>query len=396
MKKSTFITMLSAALLVSCNTGAYKQNTDSGEADVFSKIYSADNLKTQLFNINNNVDNTVVGKSGTTLFIPKNCFTDSLGKAVSGNIEIELKEALRPEDWVMGNLATVFDGKPLESGGMVYLDAKSLGKKLVIAPGKSVAVEVPAENFLKNMSLFKGTPTGNGVKWSDPVALPGQKKQEAENQFEILKRERATNVRYSVDGLENGEDAPQEVQDEIGRICWSGNGLKITKDSTLQIDGYTVHFYKRTDLKDVEETMIQKGWNSFAEDSQTSYIFSMKKLGWANIDRLNEDPRTEEVNLVTSVTNRNDFKFVFISLITQNMYLPGYQKKDGNFGFSHNDDEAQMLPVGETATILATAYKDGQPYFALHKIKIKKDQQVALNLRKTTKSDLQEKLVKSL
>lgn len=232
------------------------------------------------------------------------------------------------------------------------------------------------------------------MKWADPVALPDREQMESE--IEVLKHERTTNVRYSVDGFDDTKNAPQEVHDEVGRICWSGDGLKITKDSTLKIKGYTVRFYKDTDLKDIDETTVSKGQNSFAEDSQTSYIFSMKKLGWANIDRLNDDPRTEEVNLVTSVTNKNDFKFVFISLITKNMYLPGYQKKDGNFGFSHGDDEAQMLPVGETATILATAYKDGQPYFALQQIKIRKNQQITLNLLKTTKNALKEKLVRAL
>lgn len=102
MKKSTFITILSVALIASCST-TDKQTADTGKTEVFSKIYSADNLKTQSFNIDNSVDHTIVGKAGTTLFIPKNCFTDSLGKPVSGNVVIELKEALRPEDWVMGN-----------------------------------------------------------------------------------------------------------------------------------------------------------------------------------------------------------------------------------------------------------------------------------------------------
>lgn len=394
MKKSTFTFLLCTVLLAACSND--KKNSGNEKSDVFKEIYSADNIKAQLFNIDNSSDNTITGQSGTKVFIPKDCFVEGSGKTVSGNIQIELKEALHPIDWVMGNLTTIYDGKPLESGGMIYLDAKAQGKGLAINSNKSIKVEVPTENFLDNMSLFKGTITKNGVKWSDPVMIPGQTKTEDVAEIETLKRNKTTNVRYSVEGFIDASDAPQEVHDEVGRICWSGNGLKITKDSTLKIEGHVVHFYKNTDLVNTEEIKIQKGVNTFVEDDATSYIFSIKKLGWANIDRLMEDPRTEEVNLITSISNNTDFKLVYVSLITQKMYLPGYQKKDGTYCFSHDDNETQMLPLGETATILATAYKDGKPYFALQQIKIKKDQTIAFDLKETTKNNLKEKLLKAL
>jgi hypothetical protein len=142
--------------------------------------------------------------------------------------------------------------------------------------------------------------------------------------------------------------------------------------------------------------MNTKGENSFAEDRKTNYIFSIKKLGWANIDRLLEDPRTKEVELITSVENEKEFKFIYVTMITQKMYLPGYQKKDETFCFSHNDEEKQQLPVGETATILATAYKNDKPYFAIKKITITDKQTVAFKLEETTteklKAEMKEKI----
>jgi len=70
------------------------------------------------------------------------------------------------------------------------------------------------------------------------------------------------------------------------------------------------------------------------------------------------------------------------------MYIPGYQKKDNTFCFSHGDEEKQELPVGESATILATAYKNDRPYFAIKKIKIEKKLNVTFKLIETTKDKL--------
>jgi hypothetical protein len=108
------------------------------------------------------------------------------------------------------------------------------------------------------------------------------------------------------------------------------------------------------------------------------------------------DPRTKEVKLITLVNNESEFKFIYVSLITQKMYLPGYQKKDGTFCFSHNDEEKQQLPVGETATILATAYVDGKPYFAIEKITIKEKQTVSFNLIATTQEKLKLELAEKI
>jgi hypothetical protein len=78
------------------------------------------------------------------------------------------------------------------------------------------------------------------------------------------------------------------------------------------------------------------------------------------------------------------------------MYLPGYQKKDNTFCFSHNDEEPQELPVGETASIIATAYKDDKVYFAIQKITIAEKQTVTIKLMETTvetlKAALKEKI----
>lgn len=393
--KYIFLTLAAIFIIASCNPD--KVNTDiENPLGVVTELYSDDNIDGQSFTVNNNIDNIITGINGTIVRIYKNTFVDEAGNIVKGNVEVILKEAFSPLDRVLGNLITTFENKPLETGGMIFIDAISGAKQLSIAADKSILIKMPTDSALVNMSVFEGQKDSTGIKWNSPIALqpPGVKDSMGGLSFAF---EKTTNIRYRVDGFDDAEQAPQFVQDEVGRIAWEGDGLKILKDSTFKIKEYTVRFVKQKKFDTWSETFEpEKGINSFETDYQTNYIFSVKKLGWANIDRLLEDPRTTEVEFITSVENQSDFKYVYVTLITQKMYLPGYQKKDNTYSFSHGDDEKQQLPVGESATILATAYKNDKPYFAIKKIKIDKKQTVSFKLVETTKNKLKEDLQKQI
>jgi hypothetical protein len=376
-------------LITSCN------RNKGNKTDVFTKVYSADNLTTQTFSIDASIDNIITGTNGTKIRIPKNSFVDSTEQPISGTVEIQIKEALTKQEMVLANLTTTFNGKPLETGGMIFVDALSKGESLLLAENKSIQVALPTDSTLNGMSLFSGILDSSGMNWANPTALNKPNVDSSGISMDLF--EKTTNVMYSVDGFDNAKDYPDSINSEVGRIAWQGDGLKITKDSTSKIGNYIVHFYKQNRLQKWNEVFtVEKGTNSFNEDKNAHYIFALKKLGWANIDRLLKDPRTKEVELITSIENQGDFKFVYVTLVTQKMYLPGYQKKDNTFCFSHNDDEAQQLPVGETATIIATAYKNDKPYLAIQQITIKDKQSITFKLIETTveklKADLQEKI----
>lgn len=389
MRKIITALFITTVFIASC------KNDNSNAGDIFTKIYSADSLIPQSFTINANIDNIITGSNGTKIRIYKNSFVDNAGNLITGRVEIRLKEALTKKEMVLGNLTTTYNGKPLETGGMIFIDAIANNKSLLLSQNKSIEVALPADSILQGMSVFSGQQDSAGITWSNPVALANFAGDSSSNQMFLF--EKNTNVGFTIDGFEEAKNFPNDVISEISRIAWEGDGLKITKDSVLTIGKYTVRFYKMDRLQKWSNNPYgEKGINSFREDENAHYIFSMKKLGWANIDRLLEDPRTKEVELVTTIENESDFKFVYVTLVTQKMYLPGYQKKDNTFCFSHSDDEPQQLPVGESATIIATAYKNNKPYFAIQKITIQEKQAVKCKLVETTveklKADLQEKI----
>jgi hypothetical protein len=261
------------------------------------------------------------------------------------------------------------------------------------------------------MQLFEGVQDSTGINWKNPVPIdqPKPKDQEIPQDNKGGGRafffEGGSNVGIIMQDDRTNKDLPDGVYDKVAQIAWGGEGLELEKDSVIKIDGYAVRLMKMdTNMRarwpgfSSTSTTPTKGTNTFTEDTKTNYIFSIKKLGWANIDRLYSDPRTKEVEFVTSIENQSEFENVYVSLIVSNqkMHIPGYQKKDNTFSFTHGDYEKPSLPVGETATILATAYKNDKPYFAIQKIKIKDKQNISFQLTETTmeklKTELKEKI----
>jgi len=144
----------------------------------------------------------------------------------------------------------------------------------------------------------------------------------------------------------------------------------------------------------LSELMNVGNVNEFKEDPNTSYLFTLNDIGWANIDRLFKDPRTEEVELFTSVDNEGDYDFVYSTLMLKNesMYLPGYQMEDNTYGFTHYDTEKPTLPIGAEAIVFCTAYKDGVPHYDYKKFDIQKEQKINLKLKPSEMDDMKSEL----
>ena len=362
----------------------------------YNRTYNERNINTQLFYIDNSIDNIVKGQNGTKLIIPKNSFQSINDSLDQKNIRIELKEITQKSDFVIGNFSTITENREfLETGGMIYLQAYSNGEELILKNGSSIKVAIPTDSLLNGMSIFEGERNSNGqMIWNNPIQIG----QGEDSIPQILEFEKSHNIRYTVEPF--GGDStryPQKVMSEVGRIAWRGTGLKISKDSTLIIGGHIVNFIKQDTLTKWSQVFeVEKGNNNYLSDQNINYIFELKNLGWANIDRLLKDLRTTDVKLIVSIPEENKFNYVFTNLITERMYLPGYQKKDNTFSFTHGDFETTKLPVGENAMIIATAYKGGEVYFGFEKFEISKVNNVDVQLKKVNENEIKEILEKEI
>ena len=380
--------------------------TPTDHLAVVDKVYSVGQLPASTFAIDNSRDTTLTGPSGTVLHIPANVFVDNMGAAVT-EVELELKEVLDPLDMVLGNMTTTSGGDLLQTGGMLWLGATSNGTPVSLANDKHINVAIPCDSVRAGMMRYAGQEKEGGIDWVAPEVLVADSvnkpsDERIEFMLDSIHQMKVTNVRYNVDGSTK-KDYPEEIDNYIGRISWAGNGLKLTKDSSFTYMGHTVNFFKRGDLRwnalvgyTYEETRaLEKGTNYYIEDPNTHYLFDVKELGWANIDRLYQDPRTQEVEFVTNIGDADDYPSLYVTLLIKDagMYLPGYRMKNGAFCFSHGDEEPMQLPVGAEVIVMATAYKDDVPHFAFTKVVLQPRTQVRLDPIATTmdklKSDLQ-------
>jgi len=125
----------------------------------------------QTFTVQASTGASLQGEKGTRVFIGSNAFKDQNGQLVSGQVTVELIEALDVSDMLWLNKQTVgLDNgvpKPLVSGGQIYLNATQAGQQLALVPGRT-NVSIPAANPDPAMELFSGTVDADGTILWDP------------------------------------------------------------------------------------------------------------------------------------------------------------------------------------------------------------------------------------
>ena len=79
--------------------------------------------ETQIFTINANEDQEIVGANGVKVVIPQNVFKTDAGETVNGMVDIRLKEVLTKSEMVLSNKPSEADGVLLETVGTFLLEA---------------------------------------------------------------------------------------------------------------------------------------------------------------------------------------------------------------------------------------------------------------------------------
>jgi hypothetical protein len=334
------------------------------ENKIVTELFHTSQLKQQTFTANAQKAFSIKGEKGTVLIVPKNCFVDEQGQPVKGNIELQLTEAYTMADFIIGNLTTLHNGKPLESGGMLCFTANQNGKELQLKSGASIQVSSPNFKKQKNMSLFEGVVANNNINWINPVPIVPIKVMDSA-------------IEWDKSENKSVEIAPIEMLQE-NKLTGPGEGAVIIQDNPLPA-------YKSI-----------KGFNSFRVDPNIAptFNFSVKKMGWANIDRLYSDRRSKPVNITTRIAS-DSFRDVYITMaIPQlNMFIPGYKKADNTYGFSHTDAEQQVLPIGQKVFIIATAYQRNQYYFCIRDYKIQEQGKLILNMEASGTEAVKKKII---
>ena len=128
-------------------------------------------LKAQTFWLYSNRDTVITTKGGIVLSIPAQSFIQN-NHAADGTVELTIKEALDPASIIKAGLSTRSGDRPLETGGMFFLDARKSGQTLTIDPKHAIYAEIPTDSIKSGMQLFSGKRLTNGtIDWINPKPL---------------------------------------------------------------------------------------------------------------------------------------------------------------------------------------------------------------------------------
>lgn len=155
MKKPLFVIGLLIAIIYACNHGDR----------TIHKLLSPGKLPAQTFVIDITRDTVLRTQKGALIRIPKGAL-----KADNNTVKLEVKEAYSMADMVKSGLTTTSNGKPLRSGGMIYINPVGDSKVTITQP---ISIATPTAFLDSNMQLFKGDVQGDStINWTDPSPLP--------------------------------------------------------------------------------------------------------------------------------------------------------------------------------------------------------------------------------
>lgn len=467
----------------------------------FAPVVVPEEMKQQ-YTVNPKATQVVVGEGGTMLLIPGNAFTGKNGNAVNGKVKLELVEALTPQDLLAMNMGTMADAGMLETGGTIYVGAKSeTGEELVLADGKTIEVEIPAANKKPGMQLWEGKQNADGsVTWEKPepikealtavpvesladsagVAQEEEQKPEArivvgvapagaieqmvwwdwQNQRPLFVTASGTNdsafrmsgdsvfipgfgaaaqsevvagmngnrfdvVNFADKKFENTNIATAEFRsrlpyirqscdpriahcyaDHPGRALWKSDAEaadSLEKSGCPLADVFRVFANLKQEKVDPQDPNTIAALDAAREKAVANYSkrvrewqalsapykFGMKSLGWANIDRLYGSGKPIVLNAHLEGISAQVQPTVSLLIPGRGIYLPGYKRPNGDYSFTHGENEQAMdYPQGEKAYILAKTGSGNDMMIALQEIVFGGDAVETVTLKRGTQQQL--------
>ena len=125
------------------------------------RLFSDEVLAKQEFNINPEIDTILTTLHGSAIRIAAGSFN-------SGDpVKIVIKEAFTPAEILAAGLTTESHGRPLRSGGMIYINAASNDQPVELI--KPIKVSIPNPYYDSTMKIYKGVETDSSINWVEPT-----------------------------------------------------------------------------------------------------------------------------------------------------------------------------------------------------------------------------------
>jgi hypothetical protein len=410
---------------------------EKGKRYKVENLYSELELPKKTHEFVSGADAVFVNPKGTVLRVPAHAF-DVPDKAA---IQITVKEAYSYSDCVRANLTTTSNGKRLQTGGMVHIEATYQGKP--ITPAADLTLMIPSQapaNQGTDMQLFQGRKDAksNAVNWVPDPALnfsflfnaydaAGQLRR-LENDLQAITDTTACKqmfiwhidsiyVRRAVKMGKNVSNLPQFVlsderpegydfdhvnKEGLSPMCWEmakwaapdfSWHRKVPwklKHQILHTGFYT--FYNaanydallstiKRNIRLNKQAVIDMNSNNISK-MDNFHIFETRQLSWINCDRFSSYPKEVLVNMRTNMlaAPNVDAKIIFTN---QNTILSA-NVQSGLISFN-------QIPKDEPAMIVAMKIENGVVLYAIQELNIEA-KKVNLEFKPMTSVEISEKL----
>ncbi len=138
-------------------------------------------------------------------------------------------------------------------------------------------------------------------------------------------------------------------------------------------------------LQDAKRIQDERKFNQDKISKAFSKSFSVKKLGWINVDQFYNDPNAREVEFTVQTINDSvDFCDLTLLLPRKSIAINGIPMGKNKYRFTKEDKQYRKLPVGESGFLIAMSSKNGSPYFAFLQIKIEEKNHIELLVNKSS------------
>lgn len=164
-----FLSIIGMAFIPSCTPDSESPVLKAAEDDPYQSHLPT----SQFFTLNSDQDTVLEGTEGTTLVLPKGCFLDADGNTYTGSVELELAEANKLENRLLGNIASGNQGKPIVSKGSIFWNATTTeGEQLKVNPENPIFIEMPTYDPNGDLEVRHGTRDEEGnMTWDTPKPL---------------------------------------------------------------------------------------------------------------------------------------------------------------------------------------------------------------------------------
>ncbi len=295
-------------------------------------------LPVQRFQIDPRKDERIIGEEGTVIDIPANTLRCTDG-TVPPRMDMELTEVYGRDRLVNANIHTASNGRLLESGGTVLLEAKCRNCQGVVAPGKSIDLRFPYDgDALEGMETFIGRVDRNGnFNWEQDRGSRNGGRSEARYKYYI-------------------------------------NNKQVSQEEYMAVKA---RFQEEEQVRDNEMAVAQNA------DVLDAYLLKSSELGWINCDRFYEAEAVTDFTVSVDTALRPSVRLVFDNI---NAVMAGnYDARTGVVRFTG-------IPVGERVRVVGYSIVNDLPYMASQPVTIRSNSSETLRLQRTTKSGMEQEL----